>query len=280
MKNHISTQEELLILLSSNGDGAAFFILTSSELEKFYINLRHNGKTHEEATNSTLTEADMLFGTIKKSAFHGNFIEWFEKHFQGVIPESEETHFTIDTNLNADKSLFLKILQRHLLKNSTNSEKKHHKKLLSIHHNAFRIIIAIIALTGILGGAYMLLVVKDSTIRLVYLTPKNEYCLEIPPLKKIKNDTLPPISIDTISLKTDKDSIADTTKNTPVKEPEIIKPVRVPVRIPVRKPAPPIPIQSTIPTEPVPVKSQINQTEETDITETNTPELPVQQQTY
>lgn len=221
MKKTASTKEEILILLASKGDAAAFYTLAAPYFEIDYLNLRHNGSTHNDAVEKILPDSSVLFRKIIGER-PADFDEWFKNNSEISINESEEVSlFTIDKNLAAQRKHFLSEIQLHLLRIASEFNKKKRKKFLEILRNPrTKLIFGTTAVLIFLCSFFFLLLLTNSSVMIGFKHAEKEYSFVIGSAseKTAPDSTLLSSAPKADSTSTDSTAVKDTVISAKVEE--------------------------------------------------------------
>ncbi|HEX3019521.1 MAG TPA: hypothetical protein VHP36_04435 [Chitinispirillaceae bacterium] len=243
MKNTAISNEEVLILLASKGDVAAFYSLAAPYFEIEYLNLRHNGSTHNDAVEKILPDSSVLFRKIIGNC-PTNFSEWFKNNSEISINESDEVAlFTPDKNLVAQQNHFLKEIQLHLLRTASEFNKKKRKKVLEFLRNPrtkLALIITIVLI--VLSISLLILHATDSSMHIGFRHAEKEFNFVVGSIKKA---AVSDSSLNFMVKKPDSTQIDSIVKDTTLTA--VIKEEKRPEPPPVKKVYHPKPVVSELP---------------------------------
>lgn len=239
MKKSAYSNEEILILLASKGDAAAFYSITAPYFEIEYLNLRHNGIPHNDALEKILPDSSELFRKII-GANPVSFSEWFKENSEISSDQSDEVAlFSSEKNLSSELESFFKSLQLHLLRTASEFNKKTSKKFLLtlIHHPQAKLILSIFTLVFIFVFLTILLYITGSSVSFGLHTSNKNYNFNLGPVpQKNVTDTIvveTALKSDTLHADTLKDSLTPAKIEEKTPEPPPVKRVVRPRPVPV-----------------------------------------------
>lgn len=171
-----TTKEDILISLASKGDAAAFYSIAAPYFEIEYLNLRHNGSTHNDATEKILTDSSELFKKLLGTQ-PADFNDWFKSNSETSSDNSEEIAlFSAETNLPAERNHFLHELQLHLLRTASEFNNKKRKKiLLALRNPKLKLFSGIAAILILIITVFLFLHTTNSSVTLSYSSSDKEY---------------------------------------------------------------------------------------------------------
>lgn len=181
VKKTVKTHNDLLISLASKGDPVAFHALISPLLEKNYIEMRINGKSHSDSCEILFSDALTLFNFFKKSSAPDNFDEWVNEQNLINVPDQDKEDRKLSADQKSAVRQFSQELQRYLIRMTSNSKFSRFSNTVTLFSNpwfkygsiAASVLLALLSL-------YLVLLFSNSAIILIFKTSEKEYTITYP----------------------------------------------------------------------------------------------------
>ena len=181
VKKTVKTHNDLLISLASKGDPVAFHALISPLLEKNYVEMRINGKSHSDSCEILFSDALTLFNSFKKSSAPDNFNEWVNEQNLINDPDQDNEKRKLSADQKSAVRQFSQELQRYLIRMTSNKKKSRFSNTVTLFSNpwfkygsiATSVLMALLSL-------YLVLHFSNSAVVLIFKTSEKEYKITCP----------------------------------------------------------------------------------------------------